>query len=285
MEAKSIRLVIYPSDHTSGSLEVADAMRQVLDLFRLLEKSSTKSDENGAKLLWKLTLATTNSPLTVEAQPFSVELGQQSVVNGYMAARALSHGIEQIIQASTKPEWIDHESEVIIRKIFNRNLNGIGRTDFKIISDTVDLRIDQRSARKGLNYLDKLSQEEQFNKTDWTHKEYGSVEGSLLSTTTHYGKPAILIQSRLTGKKIKCVFANVGDEVSSRIWKDVWSGRRVIVPGVCCYNESGDIQLVHAEDLKPIKSRDVPLEEIYDASFSNGLTPAAHVAALWGEPQ
>ncbi len=101
---------------------------------------------------------------------------------------------------------------------------------------------------------------------DWTHKEYGSVEGSLLSTTTHYGKPAILIQSRLTGKKIKCVFENVGDEVSSRIWNNVWNGRRVIVPGVCCYNESGDIQLVHAEDLKTIKSRDVPLEEIYDAS-------------------
>ena len=64
-----VTVIVRPSAAHPDVLSVQDAMRQVLDFFDLL----TPEETDGGGLVWNLTLASTNSPLTVVGEAVSGE--------------------------------------------------------------------------------------------------------------------------------------------------------------------------------------------------------------------
>lgn len=282
MESKSIKFVVYPSSHSAGSLEVADAMRQVLDLLKLLGKAGAGDESVNQVISWRLISASTNSPLTIVAGPESANMEHLAEVRGMHEARQLVVGMNQLLAGAALPDWIDDGFRKTVSGVFNRNLNGIGRTDFIVEDEDLEFSINPVSASVGLAYLRKLDRVVSGPKVDWKHKEYGSVEGNFLNAGTWRGKPSVKIKSRLTGETISCVFRDPDPHARQQTIDEVWNGNRVIVIGTLVYNANGDIDIVYADDMTIVKKVELSVRDVHDPNFSNGLTPSEHLAAVWG---
>ena len=147
------------------------------------------------------------------------------------------------------------------------------------------LIIDHRSALRAQNFLDLKAAEEATQVEDLSRKEFGSVEGQVTGVTTYYGKPALMMRARLSGREVKCVLPSTHAEAigAERKWDEVWRNQRVIVSGLCHYERTGNLFRVDADDVSPVASRDVPVSELRDTTFSDGLTPQEHLDRLWGQ--
>lgn len=283
--AEPIRIVIHPSGADSDALTIADAMQQVLDMFELLSKAEATNEDSEATVVWQLVSASTNSPFTVEAMPISSNPEMAVDRQAIQAAIDWVDGMEHVLKAESKASWIDERAEPILKRILLRNLNGIGRTDISISSDKPSTIIDHRSARRGQNFLERMAAEAALMVEDLTRKEYGSVEGHVSGTTTWYGRPAFVMRARLSGDEIKCVLSPMAIETigTEHNWKESWTGSRVLVTGVCHYDDKGRIKRIDAEQLTKIISKSVEISDLRDSSFSNGQSPAEHARKAWGD--
>ncbi len=281
---ETVTIVVHPSGTDADNLTVADAMQQVLDTFELLSKAEVKDDSLGASVVWRLERASTNSPFTVEATPVSsnpeISIDRQAL----NTIHAFQEGINSILHAKGKPQWIDQESEGTLKRILARNLNGIGRTDIFSGYHDAPTSIDHRSARRAQNYLEVLAAEEALKVEDLTRKEYGSIEGHVTDATTWHGRPAFRMRARLSGKELICILskaeaASIGEEHN---WSEVFKRQRVLVSGICHYNPAGIVLRVDVDTITAIKPRDVSLSELRDPNLTAGLSPSDHLRLIWG---
>ena len=279
-----IKVVIYPSGGAEETLTVDDAMQQVLDYFALLSKAEVREPGRNEKVVWQLKSASTNSPFTVEASSVSSVPEMSVDRQALQAKQALRDGIGMILRGEAKPQWMDRDAEVVFRRIIERNLNGIGRTEMVVDADAQPITLDHRTARRAQSFLDVKAAEEAALIEDLSRKEYGSVEGRAVGLTAHYTKPALVIRERLSGRDVKCVLVNADAETigAEHQWNEVWGNRRIIVSGICHYEKSGNLSLVDVEEITQIKVRDVPVSDLRDPTFSDGLSPQEHLDRLWG---
>jgi hypothetical protein len=82
--------------------------------------------------------------------------------------------------------------------------------------------------------------------------ELGSVEGQILSATTHYGSPAVRVRRFLSEEEVLCVFEKGAEmDIGARhTLAEVWTGRRVVVSGMLTFDGSGRVVQVKAAALK-----------------------------------
>ena len=279
-----IKVVVYPSGGADETLTVADAMQQVLDYFALLSKAEAKEPSSGVSVVWRLDSATTNSPFTVEATALSSDPEVSVERQALLAKNALQDGLGLILRGEAKPVWMDAGAEELMRRILDRNMNGISRTDIVLDMDATPIVLDHRASRKAHIFLDLKAAEEAAQVEDLSRKEFGSVEGQATGLTTHYSKPALVIRERLSGRDVKCVLptANADAIGAQHQWSEVWSNQRVIVSGVCHYEKTGNLIRVDAQEIIRVAARDVPIADLRDPNFSDGLTPQEHLDRLWG---
>jgi hypothetical protein len=284
-KSDKVTVVVYPSGADADSLTVADAMLQVLDAFELLSLAEAKKSGQLAHVIWRLERATTNSPFTVEAVPLSSDPQIDVDRQASQASMTLYEGLNAVLKADSRADWIDHHSETILIRLLKRNLNGIGRTDLYLKDLDVPLIIDHRSALRGQTFLERLAADEREKAEDLTRREYGSVEGHVLSTATWYHKPAFRMKLRLSGDEVTCVLSPVAAEKigPQRSWTDAWNGQRVLVSGICYYVTGGKLARIDVDNVQPITSRNVEISELRDDTFSNGLNPEAHRREVWGD--
>lgn len=285
MLENKIKVVVYPSGGADDTLTIADAMQQVLDYFALLSKAETKEPGTQVSVVWRLESATTNSPFTVEATAASSDPEIAVERQALSARNALQDGLGLIFRGEAKPIWMDADAETLMRRIIARNLNGIGRTDVIIDSEARPIILDHRAARRAQNFLDLKAAEEAAQVEDLSRKEFGSVEGQVTGLTTHYTKPALMIRARLSGREVKCVLPSIHAQAigAQHQWDEVWRNQRVIVTGLCHYEKMGNLFRVDADEISRVVARDVPLDDLRDPTFSNGLTPQEHLDRLWGQ--
>lgn len=283
-DAETVTIVIHPSGVDADDLSVADAMQQVLDAFQILSNAQVKDVSDPASVVWRLKKASTNSPLTIVASAYSslpeVPIARQAV----QAVMSFQNGLESILHAESKPLWVHGPAEDAFRRVLSRNLNGIGRTEIITKHSSTPVAIDHRSAKRALNFLEKVAAEEALQIVDMTHKEYGSVDGYVSEATTWHDRPAFRIRARLTGKEIICVLPKqsaeeVGDQHK---WSEVFKKERVLVSGLCFFNTAGVITRIDADSVTPIRSQEVSISDLRK-NGDHGVDINEHLRLTWGD--
>src|ERR1700685_425598 len=148
-----IVITIHPPDADGRLLTVADAMQQVLDTVRLFTRAQAALANPEDAFDWLLEKATTNSPpFSVTALAVPVQRGRD--VSKYV--REIEHvvatGISQLVHEGDPPWWM---AEILdcTRNLFQRNLNGIARTQISLAANET-INIDRHSAASGLRAIE-----------------------------------------------------------------------------------------------------------------------------------
>lgn len=277
--AEHITITVHPTPEGDDHLTVEDAMRQVLDLIELLGKAAGAQEGDGVRVVWRLVRASTNSPFSVVAESASSNPAISVGMRASQQAHAFLHGVSDFIREGSRPAWMDGSALRIAKRIFDRNTNGIGRTDLALDGRGGDLHILPPDARRGSLEVEKAFLEEKLARPDYTRTEYGSVEGRIVAAATHYTHPALVLREWLSGDRITCVLS---DEVAASIGyhhnlNDVWRGRRVLMSGAVHYDAESSITKVDVDDLEAVSEELVDLNEIRSLGIADGMTPSEHM--------
>ncbi len=233
-------------------------------------------------VVWKLVSVSMNSPFGATAEAISYD----PIINIDEAAgrqkSKLKRGMESVLKGVIPEEWTSDEGRKIVDRVLSRNKDGIGKTciivDFakesKPIEVTPQLAISARSEiHKSPFYL--VAEE-------MPHRELGSIDGYLIAVGSHYGKPAIQVKDRLTGEEIWC---RVPDETVNSISKamvldDIWKHKRVTVSGSIQYEKNGTIGRIYDAQIELMVTKEISLDEVRDASFTQGISPSEYLTKL-----
>ena len=276
-----VKITITPSMASSGLLEIQHAMQHVQDFFALFSHVDASTSLNKKPVGWYLLKAATNSPFQVEAQAYAKDPTVNAERQAILAATQLKSGMEAIIAGLSFPGWFDRQAETFLRNFFNRNLNGIGRTDITLF-DKPAIVISHKVAKQAILHLDEEALKQEAQKEDYTHMEYGSVEGEICGVGRHYNKPSFSLRERLSGKNIVCITdgASVEKIGAEHYLSEIWDKKRVLVQGRLIYNAEGEIEKVEAYDISIITPKDIPVDKIYDPKFTGGLSPSKYLEEI-----
>lgn len=277
-----VKITITPSVTDSGLLEIQHAMQQVLDFFALLSHVDKSTSANEKPVVWHLLKATANSPLMVEAQAHSRDPAINVDRQAILAEAQLSKGIDAVVTGKPFPAWLDQQAENVLRSFLNRNLNGIGRTDIFMRDELEPIVISHRIAKQAMNHLDAEALKREAEKEDYTHTEYGSIEGELFGVGSYYNKPSFSLRERLSGREVTCITSGESaDKIGIEHYlSEVWKRKRILVEGRLMYNEKGEIEKVEAYDISILEPKNIPVEKIYDPQFTGGLSPSEYLEKI-----
>ena len=280
--AEILAITVHPSALGESDLTVADAMRQVLDMIELVERADQVEGSEDARVIWRLKRASTNSPFTVEAEGWSSDPAISIDMRAARAKRTARDAIAGLLNADAPPEWMDGAAMRIAKRLFERNLNGIGQTDLRMGDEPI--QIFPALAQVGVISLEKALIDEKLSSPNLCRTEFGSFEGDIIAATRHYQSPALIIRERLTGDRITCVLSpEVARQVGpAHSWTEIWAGRRVMVGGALHYNAEGQIAKADVDALTPVDERIVDLREIRDLDITGGLSPSDFLNLIRG---
>jgi hypothetical protein len=270
--AGRVRIVIRPSGSHPDILTIRDAVDQVRDIFDLAENDDPS-------VTWKLVSATTNTPLTIAAELVAMDPHISPTELAALAnerTRELKEGLEALERGAIIPSWSRGGKANTLKRLLNRSLNGIGRTDVQINDEPERETITPQAAQRALRAIDAAPE------VDRARAEIGSVEGEYLEIGTHHAHPAIKLRERKTGADIWCWVSEGDLERFSELVKavDVWRHKRVRARGKILYDRNGEILHVEAHDAQLTEVPRVRLDEVRDTNFTGGLSVSEYLNRL-----
>lgn len=250
-------------------LTIEDAMRQVLDFFELLAGGDTAVE-------WRLSSATTNSPFFVEAEAVSFEPTVDITVVARAQKQVTADGLREIADGHIPDAWDDKRLK-IAKRIYERNLNGIGTTDVDF-QQNGKITVTPRFAQTAVAVIAKAPKIDLYE-FPRIKGEVGSIEGVFAHLSTYRNRPAIGVVESRTKSIVWCVLsedlqAKFADKAD---FEDFWQHHRVIVRGRIRYGSNRAITQVLAEDIGHIDPKAVPLTAIRDAEFTSGLSTSEYL--------
>lgn len=275
-------ITVHPAPLKGEYLTVSDAMKQVLDLIEAVEMVET-ADGGDRTLVWRLTKAHTNSPpFTVVAEAFPIHPSLSVGLEAKRVSQIFIEGMTDLLSGRT-PDWLEPELGKPLKRAFERNLNGIARTQLDY-GDDVHLNVEPASAKAGLAALEKLEIDVEASKVDWSRTEYGSVESEVFGVTRWNGRPALMMIERLSEEKFTCVLE---DNLAARVgpdhqWREAWEGRRMLVSGKLHYNSAGVLKRADAFDLEERPYTDVELRDLRGIDIVSDRTVNEHISKMRG---
>jgi hypothetical protein len=278
--AKSVTITVHPSALSGESLTVSDALRQVLDTIDALEMVEAETD-SGRKIVWRLAEAHTNSPpftVVAVASPrdsqVSVEIEAGRVAGAY--AQALNE-----LMAGRKPDWMAKEVADPLKRVFKRNLNGVGFTEIEV-NGLPPTTIAPNTARVAVNVLEQADIAE---REDLRRTEYGSIEGEVVGLAKIGGSPAIVVLERLSAIRVPCVLSDdLEEDVGPHHqWSEVWQGKYVRISGALHYDSKGALKRVNATSYQDVVWADIPVSALRGIDILDGRTIREHLDEIWGE--
>lgn len=280
MATERVTITVESNIGEDGPLTVMDTLDQFKDAFELLA-AAISQEPGGDKIRWRLERLSKNSPATVIAVAYSDD---PEVVAGPLVHRGkqrFSRDMNALRETGEVSPWIRQKSSVA-KQFLKRNLNGVGKTAIVLDEDAPQTILVERSARASLRSIERA--EAAIETEDKSHSEYGTIDAHIVNTATWFGKPALEIKERLSGKTIHCVLSEelAAREGPSHSWTDAWSGARIRVKGRIYYDKDGKISRISAVNLKDVSPRDVNLRELRRLNILQGKTPVDHLDQLWG---
>ena len=277
--AEFLTITVHPSAQSGEDLTVHDAMQQVLDIIELLDRAGLSDGLQSPRVVWRLHSATTNSPFSVRAEGTSSDPTVSVALRAIQAKQVLARSLTSLVVESRRPEWMDVPTLRTTKRVLDRNLNGIGRTDIDTEVDAERVLIVPTVAQVGAKAIDTVLLENKYSLPNQEHTEFGSAEGAVIAAATYYNHPALYLKDRLTGDRVTCVLS---DEAAKKIGLKeslsvVWEGQRVIVHGALHYSPDGRIAKIDAEDIDRISEEYVDLNEIRSLDITEGLPPIEYL--------
>jgi hypothetical protein len=265
--AERMTIVVSPSGQ--DNLTVEDALRQAIDTFDLLSRTKTNR-----KIVWRLVEAHTNSPpFVVTGEAVDQHAGEQK--------REFVRAMSQIRDGKVPESWDDPETVAIYMDLMKRVAEQGARIEIRPAPDAPSIEIDARVATYAATLLASLPE----RGIPRTKDQMGSIDGELISVIRHRDKPALRIKERNTGQEVTCVFSDdalAAEIAHSQTFEDVWQHRRVIARGLIRYGRFGGVLQLVVSNINKVDARDVSVDEIKDATFTDGL-PAAEYLKKWRE--
>src|SRR5205085_8638174 len=179
---------------------------------------------------WKLVSATTNTPLTIAAELVAMEPDISAAALAALAnerTKELKEGFDALERGRVIAAWSQGRKANALKRVLNRSLNGIGRTDVQVNDEPERETLTPRLAETALRAFDAPPE------VDRARTEIGSIEGDYLYLGDYYARPAIKLRERKTGVEIWCRISE-GDleRFSERVRAvDVWRHKRVRARG------------------------------------------------------
>jgi hypothetical protein len=284
MTAKPIEVTIRSSDGGVDAPTVHDLLGQVEDFVRVLEgvEEAMAGDEKPA-LIWRVTNATKNSPLTLEITPYPEDLAINIDRRVVEVERAAIGGLHALQTGVARPMYFTDKVMNRARCLHARVQNGLAETVIKV---------DKAVARSPLvlnrSVADTVQKHARLieDKDAIPYKELGSIEGFIASVELDGRHRAVLtLRARINGEIVKAFARDRAFQQLERIkLGDVWSGARVRVFGLLHFRRLGVIEHIDATNVEMLDIEQLPsMDEIVDPTFTGGLTTEEFLERLRNE--
>lgn len=220
--------------------------------------------------MWRLVSASTNSPFTVVAEADYIEAAVQKKDVFKQSLRELNSG--------RSPEtWKRPELQLAAASLLRRSSGEIARTEFTLGDMREPLAISREVAAPLVVQL-RVALPTMLPPPA-SKRQVGSIDGTLVGVTTYWGRPAIRVEERKTGREITCV---ISETLAARFsleasMQDVWLHRRINVRGVILYQTSGVILRVEVASVQAVGPVPKDLPSLRDLNFTGGLTAADYL--------
>ncbi|MCV2892451.1 hypothetical protein [Lentibacter sp. XHP0401] len=264
---KPIKITVSGTDHRGGDAPtVEDLLSQIQDfVYVLREVESAVSDTSSSEIVWRVTNATKNSPLTIEVTPTPKQHAMNIDMRAEKVVRATALGFQKIAQTGERPPFFTDQVLDRAAKVYARVTNGLATTvvDFGAYEDAPILNATPSAARDIVKRLDAAKRPAPIS-----HRELGSLEGFISKVELDgFGRPIVWLKSRLDGQVVKCISDEDGlDRIGHFEVSEVLKGLRVRVHG-----------MMHFKDLEQITSIDVDGVHVFEADA--GLPDYASIVA------
>src|SRR6185312_16315729 len=147
-----IVITILPPHPADGLLSVTDAMQQVLDTIALFSRAQQAMASPAKAFDWRLERASTNSPLTITALAVPVHPDDDIIEHARQIKDVVSSGLVNLMDSGEPAWWMQPDVLEKARSLFERNLNGIARTEISLSDENV-INIDRHRAAAGVRAI------------------------------------------------------------------------------------------------------------------------------------
>ena len=252
--------------------------QQAIDFFDLL------TDEAEQHVVWKLEMASTNSPFTCQGEPVDVRTWAGAYAPVEERVSIVERNFRRIAEGKDFDDTFPREKIETFRRMLRRNTNGVGLTRATFAEDEEAIEVSQNTAKRYFEQV--LTPAESlhsylFSRT--SRREVGSLEGRIVEIGTDYDAPALQIKEHNTGRPIWCRVSpgkvqEIGSEMKAN---DAWSRRRVRIRGTLNYDNEGSVLRVlngtstYIDDVAPADP-----DQLEDREFTEGYSPSEYLDRL-----
>lgn len=250
-------------------------IRDLTDVFRGVERAMLP--ERGTELVWRVTNASMNSPLSLELTPFGKDQSAAVAQRAWKVEQATARGLAALRAGEARPAYFTDDVLPKARKLYARVLNGLSDTTISFDHDVFEpLVIDREAARE----VDAAT-EKAMGQASIPYREMGSIEGFITKPELDgHGRAILRFKARLGGAEIKAYASGEAFRQVERLrLSDVWHGARVRVYGLIHYRTLGQVESVNAYGMELLDQEGLPsLDDIVDPSFTGGLSSEEFLA-------
>lgn len=277
--AKPVRVTVKgPEDDRVSAPTVDDLLGQIRDFLDVLRGVERTVGEGGNDLVWRVTDAQMNSPISLEFTPYGNAPATEVMARAALVESRTAEGFRALRRGDAHPPYFTEEVLAKARRIHQRVLNGLSDTTIAFADDPEPLVIDRPAAREVERAV-----EREKGAASIPYQELGSVEGFVTKPELDGYERAILrFRSRLDGSEVKAYArGHAFHQIEELRLSDVWHGVRVRVYGTINYKGLGIIDCINATSIEVLDTQTLPgINDIVDPNFTGGLTTEEFLRAL-----
>ena len=279
---KPIKITVSGTGYRGGDAPtVEDLLAQIKDFVYVLREVECAVSETGGEIVWRVTNASKNSPLTIEVTPTPKQYAMNIDDRAEKVVRATAIGFQKIAQTGQRPEYFTDQVLDRAAKVYGRVTNGLATTnvDFGEYGDVPALIANPASARKVVRSLEAITRPAPI-----AHRELGSLEGFISKVELDgFGRPIVWLKSRLDGQLVKCVSDENGlDRIGHFEVSEVLRGLRVRVHGLMHFKDLEQITSIEVDGVH-VYNNDEQLpgyDKIVSPNFTNGIEASEYLRGL-----
>ncbi|WP_372056016.1 hypothetical protein P7L74_10260 [Tistrella mobilis] len=258
---------------------VDDFAGQLRDLIGIIKGVERASGDGENLIEWRVTRATTNSPIAIEATPFPREAGVNIEARALNVKAMAAAGLASLQSGAERPVCFDQDVLACAKRLAGRVSDGLAETVIDWGDEAGEFNLTAEGAGQLADHVATL-----LRPHVEAYTERGTVEGYHDGLHPHTrGRHELFIRSRRTGQRIKCILTTeAARDIARREIAEVFSGRRLQVRGTLHYRRPHDLDHIQAEHVRVMPDRqELPdLKQIIDPDFTGGLGTEDYLRAL-----
>lgn len=265
--------------HGVDAPTVDDFADQLRDLISLIQGIERGLSERSGSIEWRITHATTNSPIAIEATPFPKHVGVRIDHRVLAVKEIAAAGLRALQNDAERPSYFDNNVMKHAKRIAERVTNGLSETVIEWGDQEGEFRLTPRAASLLASNASAV-----LKPRIRPYIERGTIEGFHDGIQPDIsGKHVLFIRSRRTGQRIRCVLGpKASEDLGQREIREVLSGRRLQVRGAIHYKTPHEIDYVEVDSVRiiPNAGEIPPLDQIVDRNFTNGLSTEEYLESI-----